>query len=345
MIQIYIFILILYKYVLCGNCKYIFYESFQGKGYGFSNQLILFRHQIFKLMEYKIQPQCVYIHGPYSNHIGMLKGNCSIRSFFILRKSNFKNLKQSKFSIEQVRVFLNQINFLKNNFNTTAKNFIPFLHDTDNFFKPRFINHSINIFKNFLLNPDYNKTLKFSSNGRDKHAIPFEFFDLFDFHSEIYKLTESMKRTMFDGEPYIAIHLRLKDFEKYCEKNRHENCFFKKEYYYQFIKRLRLKKEPRIFVLTNENLDLKKDFNMLTINSLKTSLSKLQFKNSCFLKNIEYLKIFIEIIIACQSKTFYFNKHSSFSGLVKLLCRKNKSHPNYIELTSEIILEDSISNS
>ena len=297
---------------VCVITNRLFVEQETNSQLGLSNQLCYFRNLIHHMISSKVSPANFYIFGAYSGHIGVYKKNCSIKNFLNLKngcKAKFK----SKISCEYILGYLKKVNFISKEFSISETlNFTTFNIDITDI---RNISGNISM-KNVFENTE---PIKFYPRVY-KNRISQHFFDFFEIKNEIVEISSRLRYKYFKNDSYNAMHLRLKDFKKFCHEK--QGCYYNIDEYLLAAKIYNHKTGKQIFMLSNEDLPVKNFYKFLTyldMHNIQKSHPKLF--DYCFTENLHYIKLFAEIVIACQSEVFFYNPYSSFSGLIMYICK------------------------
>jgi hypothetical protein len=318
------------------SSNYFYIEQNTNSRLGFSNQVYNFNDLVHKIASSRIPPENFYIFGPFSGHIGIYKCDCKLTDFFklqhICKKTNIFDQNSNLDNLcNNILSLLKKINFISKNFNPNPNaKFKFFKQEITNIAQYRsvsysedkifFTRNSINSNTNLIFNPYFWK-IKSKNN----------FFDFFDFAFDLKIISQILRKLYFAKKKFHSIHLRLKDFKLFCQGKK--DCFFELTQYIKVISNYQKQTNIPIFLLSNEKLPKSKFYRLLTISDLERIiiLDPFLFK-TCLLENMEYVKIFSEIILACFSEIFYYNPYSSFSNLVINYCRVRGFKTRFISI-------------
>lgn len=295
---------------------------------GFANQITVFRRKLFHLMNSGIDGSKFYLYGPYSGHLGKYSKNCSFTSFF-----NFSNPKkiQKRFKNKgYIAEYMNAFNFVKKlkfiNSNPSVFEeksvFIPFTSDDIRVFNKSKKSKPKNYFFEFLVDKNITKTIFLPILAQGSYISKFRFFDFFKFNKYLFEISKLIIETNLNSKSFLTLHARLGDFKSHCLiKKYNKTCFLEKSEYINYINYLSIKTKSKVFVISNEYFD--SNSNLFNLN--ETFLEKFLIQNSfsrfeCLKKNIKYTKMFVEMIITCFSKEFYYNEFSTLSSQIILIC-------------------------
>lgn len=331
---------IIFSCIFCGT-DIIFSEIPTSHKYGFGNQVIFFKHLLYQLIQSNLPASSFLVVGPYSSHIGPFEKNCTICSFFDLnKKCDVKNTVIENNNCNKVLSFLRQLQFINHLFSKTRRhvNHVHFYQNgLTNFWKKSTelndTKNELNLFENYVKKNMKSKTIYLETHVDDKITLRTDFFDYFDFNSEMKDLAKTAKKILFGtNESFFSIHLRLKDFETACKIY---GCFEYKDVYLKAMEEFNKKNKKKFFVLTNENIEEKEFFKTLTANTLIKIIKDRNYTcTDCFISNIEYVKMFVEIQLVCESEKFFYNSFSTFSHLIMDICKKKRAIPQFFNVKS-----------
>ena len=330
------FFFFFFSCIYCGT-DIIFSEIPTSHKYGFGNQVIFFKHLLYQLIQSNLSASNFRIIGPYSSHIGPYKNNCTIRAFFELNKKCKVLIPvDEKNQCKKVLSFLRQLQFINHSYSSSKLKHINyvFFHQNDLtiFWKKSTeyndTKNKPNLFANYVEKNMKQQKIYLETHIDDNITLKTDFFEYFHFNSELETLAKTAKTFLFGkNASFLSIHLRLKDFETACKMY---GCFEYKEVYLKAIEGFENKTKKQFFILTNENIEETKYFKTVTSKDLINMIKHHNFTCiECFISNIDYVKMFVEIQLVCESEHFFYNSFSTFSHLIMEICKKRKDYPRF----------------
>lgn len=326
--------------------EFFFYEDRNYLGKGFANQITVFRRTIFHLMHSGIDGSRFYIYGPYSGHIGMYSENCSIKSFFTYSDPNkiqkrfttkgnvSEYMKTFKF-VKKLN-FMNTAAFLNQSFFEENTIFIPFTYDNIRTFNRSNQQNPKNYLLEFLENDNITEKILLPCLAKGSYITKLRFSDFFNFNEYLFEISNLIIHSNLKSKRYLALHARLGDFKRYCLPKK--KCFIEKTKYLQVIDYLNQKSKLKVFVISNEYFNTSSNLLNLNESFLEQFLIENKFSRfKCFMNNMKYTKMFVEMIITCNSSEFYYNEFSSLSRQIILLCQYIGTSPKITSIQKLLI--------